>query len=243
MENEIKLGFSTGSLHKFCTTKEALGFIKKAGCKFVELGFVKLKSLEEGLLDEIQAVDLDDFEYVSFHAPKFDYGKDKNSLKILDKIKYFSNNVRNIDLVIFHPDTIKDFSVLRSVGAPVAVENMDNHKQSCRSTEDFEQILDGYSDFTLVLDVNHIYSNDLTMKMGSDFYKKFGNKISQVHVSGYAGYHDPLFNTKQLDIVRGIQNFNIPIIVESVIALEDLKKEKSFILECIDKIQRERLVK
>lgn len=231
----IELGFSTGVLYKTHSTKEALKLMRDSGYETVELGFVKLSGFEDGWFDELTADDLAGFKYVSFHAPKFDYGKNEGTYELFEKIKKI-DEMRKLDLVVFHPDTIEDFSVFSEAGFNVSFENMDNRKESHQKPEDFDEIFSQDSKYKMILDVNHVYSNDPLMELAKGFYAKFKDRISQIHLSGYTGYHDPLFQTKQDEIIRAIQDFNIPIIIESVLAPEDLEKERNYVLEVISKI-------
>ncbi len=225
---KIKLGFSTGTLYKHLKTKDALLAIRKAGIVGVELGFVK--ALDEDWLSNVVASELEEFEYVSMHAPKFEYDDNTASYSILQKIAQFHTSIRKLDTVVFHPDPIKNFSVLSKAGIPVAIENMDNRKPSFQNPFELIKILDKFPEFKVVLDVNHIFSNDSSMRLAEEFYRLLGDKIVQIHLSGYAGYHEPLFETEQQQIFKSIQNLKTPIIVESVLPPEDLDKEKNYIL-------------
>jgi len=229
---KIKLGFSTGSLHKFCTAKEALRVLKDAGCNAVELGFVKMNRIEEGQLDEISRSDLAGFDHVSFHAPKFNYGNDEGSIEIFRKIAKI-NAIRKLDLVVFHPDCVQDFGVFKEAMFDVAFENMDNRKQSFQRPDELERVLSLDVAYKLVLDVNHIYSNDPSMELARTFYSRLGSKIAQIHLSGYIEYHDPIYVTRQIDIIKSIQDFSVPIIIESVISPQEISKERNYILEVI----------
>lgn len=225
----IKLGFSTGTLYKFNTAKQSLKIFRDLECTCVELGFVKPESFAQ--LSEITKEDLADFDYVSLHAPKFGYQNNPESEEILKKIKQFSNNVRKLNLVVFHPDEVRDFLVLEKSGLPIGIENMDNRKDSFQGWREIKEILDTHPNFGLVLDVNHIYGNDPSMESIKDFYRELGSKISEIHLSGYDGSHKPIFETKQLGILKSIQGTNIPIIVESVLSPDNIMKEKNYILE------------
>jgi len=128
---------------------------------------------------------------------------------------------------------VEDFSVFDGLGFTVAFENMDNRKESYRRPEDFEKLLSRNEKFRAVLDVNHIYTNDPSMKLAGLFYEKIGDKIAQIHLSGYAQLHDPLFQTKQKKIIESIQDFTVPIIIESTLESKDLENERDYILEVI----------
>jgi hypothetical protein len=225
----VKLGFSTGVLYKTHTAKQALAVIRNAGCRFVELGLVKIERLNSGWLNDITSDDLAGFEYVAMHAPVFDYAGDDKSHAILRRIREFSETIRKLDLVVFHPDVVRDLSVLKSSGLPIGIENTDNRKKSGQTPGDLIKVFEQYPDFKLVLDVNHVYTNDPTMKLASDFYSQLGPKLVQVHLSGFAGLHEPLYKTKQVEMFEAIQNLDVPIIVEGLLTEEGVKREKTYI--------------
>jgi hypothetical protein len=236
MTNNIKLGFSTGTLYKDLETKEAISAIKISGCRVIELGFVKADRFFTNQLERIKKFDLEEFEYVSFHAPKFNYENSEETKNIFWKISKFHKTVRQLDLVVFHPDTVKDFSIFDKVDFLVGFENMDNRKEFCRTVDDIKLILSKNSKFKLVLDVNHAWTNDPTMKLTEDFYKRLGDKITQIHLSGFRELHDPLFETKQLEIIHSIKKLDVPIIVESILTPETIIMERDYILKNLTSI-------
>ncbi len=225
----MKLGFSTGTLYRTHSQKEALKVIGDLGCACVELGFIRLNDMNE--FDKITAEDLKGFDYVSFHTPKFEYDNGRESAAILNKIKNFDDNVRKLDLAVFHPDNLKEFSSLDSIGLPIGIENMDSRKISYKNAADFKIILAEHPNFNLVFDVNHIYTNDPSMKLAAEFYREFGSRIAEIHLSGFAGLHEPIFETKQAEILKSIQNPDVPIIIESLLNSGNIKKEKEYIEE------------
>jgi sugar phosphate isomerase/epimerase len=235
-DKKIKLGFSTGCLYKDLEVKEAISVIKNLGCKYVELGFITSERFFSEQLDRVNEKDLEGFEYISFHTPTLNYainyGNNDETKKFFERMTDFSKRV-NLDLVVFHPDTVEDFSIFENADFKIGFENMDNRKKSCKSVDDIENILLKNSNFKFILDVNHCYSNDSSMKLDTEFHERLGNRISQIHLSGFNGYHDPLFETKQLEIIRSIQNFDVPIIVESVVNPETIAQEKDYILQNI----------
>ena len=87
---DIKLGFSTGVLHKTHRTKEALKIMRDLKYDTVELGFVKLNRIEEGWLAEISDKDLMGFDVMGF---QFD--------EQIQHIKISLNKDKNLDVNIF----------------------------------------------------------------------------------------------------------------------------------------------
>lgn len=232
--DKIKIGFSTGCLFKTHKIKDTLKIFRELKVRVVELSFLKLGSDQQKWLTEISKEDLKGFDYVSLHAPNYNYGHNDGTFSIFKKIETI-NNFRPLDLVVFHPDNVIDFSVFKEANFKIAFENMDKRKKSHKISDEFKPIFKN-NDYGLVLDVNHIYSNDKTMDIIDDFYKKFGNRINEIHLSGYSNNHIPLCESKQLEIIKSIRDFNTPIIVESVIAEGKLKEELSYIKNAILKI-------
>jgi sugar phosphate isomerase/epimerase len=234
----MKLGFSTGVLYKTHRTKEALEIMRDLGYDTVELGFVKLSRIEEGWLDEITYDVLKGFAYISLHAPELNYGKNNDTRLIFERIERI-NKIRNLDTVVFHPDLVEDFNVFKNVNFNVAFENMDNTKESYRQPVDFDEIFSENEKYKLALDVNHIYTNDSSMKLASIFYEKFGDRISHLHLSGHIDSHNPFFETEQINILRAIQDFNAPMIIESVLSADNLEKERNYIMRVISDLKKD----
>lgn len=233
---DIQLGFSTGCFHETSLSlAEKIAAIRNAGCHVIELGAVKLPSFDSIKLKQLTSDNLAEFDYISLHAPKFGYGHNDGTYKIFEKIKQV-NAIRTLDWVVVHPDEVIDFSVFKEVGFKVAFENMDNRKKSHKTPDELVKLFAENPQFGFVLDVTHSFSNDPTMQLVADFYKKLGGRIVEIHLSGYSGYHEPISETKQPEIIKAIQNFDVPIIVESVISPQDIKKEKDYILQTINKL-------
>lgn len=229
--DKIKIGFSTGCLFKTHKIKDTLKVFRELKIRVVELGFLKLGSDEKRWLTEITKEDLEGFDYVSLHAPNYHYGHNEGTFTIFKKIEAI-NNFRPLDLVVFHPDNVVDFSVFKEAKFKIAFENMDKRKKSHKIAEEFKPILKR-NNYSLVLDVNHIYSNDRSMNIINDFYKSFGDRIREIHLSGYSNNHVPLHESKQLEIIKSIKDFDTPIIIESVIDKEKLKEELDYIKNAI----------
>jgi len=232
MDN-IKYGFSTGALHKSLTVKESLTYLKKLNFSVVELGFgPKERILDGGQFDEISAADLESFSFISLHAPRLEYGKDKDTAEVLKRIEALHAQ-RPLDLVIFHPDEVKDFKLLDEASFPVGIENMDNKKKSFKTAEELAELLDKYKNFKAVIDVNHIFTNDSSMKLLDDFYDQLGGRIAELHVSGFEKFHEPFIQTKQENIIRAIKDKSVVMIDEGDITPDLLAEERDYFLKII----------
>jgi len=226
-----QIGFSTGAFYKFLSTKESLFFLRQMNSKIVELCFVKPETIQKGWLDEITASDLESFEYIAVHAPVFPYGS-KGTDAIFEKITKL-NELRKVNVVVFHPDTIENFEIFHNLPFPIAFENMDCRKTSFKKLEEIKSIIRIHDAAKIVLDINHIYTNDPTMRMASYFYDQLGLTIAHIHLSGYDGHHDPMYQTKQNFLIHAIRDFSHPIIIESVISPEEAKPEIDYITKVL----------
>lgn len=208
-------------------TKEALKVFRNLKYSVVELGFVDVARIRKGWLDAVSRKDLEGFSWVSLHAPKIDYSS-QEGVEVLRKIKRIHAE-RQLDLVVFHPDRVADFGVLEASGLPVGLENMDKRKKAFKAPEDFMTVFRDHPGFKLVLDVNHIFTNDPSMELAKDFYEKFGDRIAEVHLSGYSKLHDPLHETKQSQIVKAIRDRVVPVLIESDLKKDTLKLEAEYV--------------
>ena len=233
---ELEIGLTTGVLYKSSyDIVERLNAVMDIGCEVVELGFVKINDFTEREVGKIKPEHLKDFKYVSLHAPVIHYGYNQETARVFELIKKI-NRIRPLDLVVFHPDTVINFGVFDDAAFNVGFENMDRRKQSHKTPEDFELIMVRDESFRFVLDVNHVFSNDPSMLLAAEFYRKFRDRISQIHLSGYKGYHDPLFKTEQVEIIRAIEDLTVPIIIESVLHTKDLQRELDYITQKIKEL-------
>ena len=173
------------------------------------------------------------FSYCSIHAPVYNYQNDEKSHKILKII----NNICSmlpIKNIVIHPDLFIDRSVFYQYSnLPFSIENLDDNKKSCKWIQDIWKILKGNPDFWFTLDLQHCFTNDPSMQLAKDFHKEFWSKIVEYHISWFHPeyIHYPLFKTKQIQIIKALENVNIPIIIESTFDEKtELKKEIEYIL-------------
>ena len=235
IEQFPNIGFSTGAIRKHHNTKSALNLFRESGFKTAEVSF-GIREGRAGWLDEISEEDLAGFHHVSMHAPKFTYKSDDATRALFARIEHF-NRMRKLDVVVFHPDMIEDFNIFRKVQFKVGIENMDNRKERYQRPEELQEILSEHPDIGFILDVNHIYTNDPSMALADGFYDILGDRIVEVQLSGYKTLHDPLFETKQEEIIRAIRDPKGPMIVEAGgIRPDDLVKEIEYIASILHNV-------
>jgi len=226
------LGFNTGRLEKI-SFEEKMRVFLELGCNALEISFMSFADGE--ILDkELERTDLSSFEYLSLHTPVYDiiYKKDEKTKKILSKVNEYHKKY-NFQTIVVHPSLVEDFSVFMDYNLPIAFENMDQRQNSYRNVSDMQKIF-SQTNFNMVLDVNHCYVNDNTMKLAADFYNRFKDKIKEIHLSGYEKHHENLYKTKQMEIIKAVPNLEIPIIIESQQeSLDDIWNEYNYIINAL----------
>ena len=230
-KNKRLIGFSTEFLwhtHPRVSIK-TIQACKNIGCNAIELSCRADKEFE--LMDMLEKDDLNGFDFISFHAPVKIENPD-----ILDKIQSFHNKF-NFDKITIHPDNIKNWDILKSYNMPFSIENMDNRKTTGRTLESMKEIM-SHSDYKVVLDINHIYLHDSSLKLAEDFWEEFKDRISHFHLSGCGGTYVslPLIMTRQDRFIDFIKNKDKPIIIESVCKDPDqAQKEFNYITNYLNK--------
>ena len=223
------LGFSTGCLYKTHerVSKETFDVFRKIGCNAIEVT-CKDKEAIKKLIKEISPSDLLGFSYVSLHAPNV---CDIETLNLLQE----AQKIFNFETIVLHPEEVENWDIFRKFNLPFTIENMDWRKEIGKSVESMEDIFSKL-DVHMVLDINHCFTVDRSMQLAQNMFEKFHARISELHLSGFENFHEPLFRTKQMEIINAIPGKNIPIIIESGCeTVEDVKAEFAFIKSFLEK--------
>ena len=229
------VGFSTGTLYPNIQplSDEAIEL-----CKLNQTGAIEIACLRNSqipLLWGLNLVPLKSFAHVSIHMPTdIKYVNDAKSERSVELLKEFCKQHNKIfRCAVFHSDTILDWNILLNFSkiTTVAIENMDNRKSNFRNMKDIQKILSRYPEIKLVFDINHWISNGNTIKSAYNFIETFKNHIIEVHISGYWHYHEPILKTLQFELIEVIAKLppTIPVIIESVIKPQEIKKEYNLI--------------
>lgn len=217
------LGFSTGCLYQTHPriSKETLSFFRLLGCSAIEL----MCRSEEDILKLITEITTDDFfgfEYVSLHSPDV---VTVDTLELLQR----AQDIFHFQAIVIHPDEIENWEIFSRFNLPISIENMDWRKERGKYVDSLQAIFEKI-DAKMVLDVNHCYTNDPSLLLAKQMTDEFGPRISQIHLSGFETDHQPLFKTKQVEIMNAIENKNLPIIIESVCeTVEDVEAEFKYV--------------
>ena len=224
------LGLSTGVLLDTLSFEEILSFYKKIGCEAIELSPSHWPFATKELLK--------DFKYVSVHAGRnFQYDNNEETHQELKALEEKHKEI-GFKCAVIHPPFMKDWSVLNKYSLPWVVENMDQTNTIGTTPEE----VPAYSLKAccgVVLDLNHCFTHDPTMKLADKFYEVLGGRIKEIHLSGYKDNtdeerHVPLYLTGQLEILKKVKN--LPIIGEpSGGTKESLEKEFAFLKQMLQK--------
>ncbi len=229
------VGFSTGSFYKLISTlsKEAIMLSKNISTEALEICCVGGILDKDCHLNDVKKNWLRDVDFVSLHSPcskntLHSYADNKETHEVLQRLQEACDRLP-IDHVVFHPDTIKDWKIFRDYDFEIAIENMDNRKSFGLNVEQMKFAFDQI-DCDFVLDLNHCYTLDNTMRLADELLNNFSDRLCEIHVSGYKDYHNLLYQTKQDEISIFINQLNVPIIIESVCQnWRDAKKEFDYI--------------
>jgi endonuclease IV len=228
MNKKGTIGFSTGCFYKIADDQVVrLEMIRELGIKTAELM----------LNDPHYVFDLDiakvskisrDFEHLSIHAPvriDFSYGNgSKSEQAVIARLEKICSLI-DITVVVFHPDTIVDFEVVGGWNFPVALENSDWRKVIGKTFRSMKMLIKK-AQVPMVLDVNHIFSNDRSMESFENYTDEFGEHIAEFHVSGFdkEKLHIPLHSVDQKNlaaVLPFVRQHGAPIIIESAFEKED----------------------
>lgn len=231
-----KIGFSHGVLYKVLdvNTKKNIQFLSDR-CNAIEINFHHAKGDEFSRIQHITPY-IRDFSYISLHMPcDIRYGNNEETRTLLSKARNYYTGI-DAQLAVIHPDLIDDREVFDDfVGINWAVENMDDRKERFKDVNDLNDFFLDHSAWGLVLDLGHCNANDKSMNLASDLISNFRGKIKEIHLSGYETFHDPLFRTRQTEIINYCKKLDVPIIIESTFELMDsivgVKKELDYITE------------
>lgn len=232
------VGFTTGSLYKSrLSMKKVLELYLEAGANAVELSLATPEELSNFKLDEEMLSLLNKFDFVSIHAPMKDmtYKDDKKTRKVIEQLRRICDKI-SIRGLVLHPNIIEDFDILNDSNLPFLIENMDHKKNVGTTVEEFKEYYEKY-DFDFVLDLQHSYEYDPSMKLAKEFLLAMADRLHHLHVSGQDSIerrHVLTYRAKNREAIeRALKlQIHVPKILEGFLEepdLEDLKKEIQYV--------------
>lgn len=195
----MKLGFSVifSKSNKEGFYIELLARMLKLGCKSVEINAFNFDFNSAERLEKT----LKEFDFLSIHANH----KLALSIKLGNKLR--------ANIITVHPNLI---SQCHGEGERISFENMDWRKPYGKTISEMESVFRQVPGASFTCDLNHIFTNDPSMRLVEDFDRTFSN-ISHYHISGFKDEktpHAPLFMTRQDIILKSIHK-DKPVIIES----------------------------
>lgn len=214
------IGFSSGCLYQThkALSPDTINVFRQSGCSAIELMFHGVEDIDD--FAALTASDVEGFDFVSVHAPIY---RGPHQIEAYgESLRMISNKLGELSVqsVVVHPDMFENFQILKRYDLPYAIENMDDRKKSCRNVDDLKKVF-GKIGASFVLDVNHVYTNDKTFVLEQDLLNAFGDKLSEIHLSGFDTFHDPLYKTKQDYFADRIKKLDAPVIIESGVQSPD----------------------
>jgi hypothetical protein len=218
----VRIGFSTGALARG-DVRLALEMLQNKSVQIIEISALRQNELQP-IVDMLDVLDLDRFEYKSFHAPSaMEADFEPIALKLLTKVV-----ARGWPIVI-HPDAMHRISEWSRFGDLLYVENMDKRKPIGQTADDLASIFEGLPNAGLCLDLGHARQVDPTMSEAAEILSRFQDRLKQLHVSGVnsQSQHDPL----TLEAVLAFQRVSrlipadVPIILESRVGEPEIERE------------------
>ena len=236
------IGFTTGSLYRSeIPFDERIKLYHSLGADAIELSFATPNQLFGYTISEEAKNNIEKFASISIHAPwkevRYDSGSETQA--IINKLRTLCDQLP-IEGLVLHPDTIDDFEVLDQSGLPFLLENMDRRKPYGTHPKQFEELKRKYN-FGFVLDVEHAYEHDSSMKLAREFIEVMGDRLKHMHVSGYneSEIHVPTYcavNKQEITEILKI-GLSVPIVLEGIL-LEDIPSSIKRELEYVRSLER-----
>jgi len=192
MEREdLIIGPSNGWMYAISIyeIEEQISFLRLAGASALEVCFARwgtdgnrkrMESVQPGLF-------CNKFRFLSFHLP--DFSRWSYPRVQIEKIsELVAINMPNAALIhplkgdddLYPEDYYRD---LRSAGVPLAIENMDRDKGSGFLIREILGLVESFG-LGFVLDVQHAFEHDSSMKYARELFDALQEAIVHFHVSG-----------------------------------------------------------
>ncbi len=234
----MQIGFTTGCLYRSkIQMSKRPALYNSHGSNAIEISFATPDELSDYTLTQQIKEHSKKFDFVSLHAHWKDvsYAREIRTKEIVAKIRHLCDSLP-IKTVVLHPDTIAEFSVLDDLNFPFVLENNDSRKEFGIDMKDFYEIMH-YGEFGYVLDLQHAYENDASMKLADNLLAFFGSQLSHLHVSGENNHenHVPVHLAHNRESIASFfkrWHISLPIILEGIL-LENIEQTITAELEFV----------
>ena len=228
------IGFSTGVLfHTIDSISEQMfNIIYDVGCNHVEIHAHNEDQLDVLMCNEssLGAYVYKRFCSRSVHLPMVPIDEN-NALYFARAITLFLSSHA---FAVMHPNFTHNFDEIEAFFSRIAIENMDDRKESFRSLNQLRDFFDRYPHFKLVFDVQHWVVNGYDVNRIPAILDEFQDRIVSVHLSGVGSdkYHIPVCRSKQRELVESLQDLpaHIPIVLEGVcVDVDEMRQEMQYV--------------
>jgi hypothetical protein len=207
-----RIGFSTGALERG-NYRAALDWLRENKIPNVELSALRLEELEP-LVDDLDNLALDQFSYVSFHAPSaFPEEAEPRVVELRVVTRRWN--------VVVHPDVIRNPRLWEACGSRLLLENMDRRKPDARTADELAAWFRKLPEARLCLDVAHARQLDTTLTLLAEILDALPDRLAQVHISELDSHchHQPMSSSAVKDYrgLAGAWSAGLPVIIESVL--------------------------
>lgn len=216
------IGFSSGALAKGDYQRGIALQREDPTLTALEISALREPELEP-LVRAAATIDVDQFTYVSFHAPSaFTSLSEKEVVQYLERLP-------DSWPVVVHPDLIDDVEVWRHLGSRLCLENMDLRKRTGRTVEEMRAAFEALPAAGFCLDLGHARQVDPTMGLAVEMLQEFGNRLRQLHVSevGTFGDHRRIGYLARGAFARVVSFLppDVPVILESLVTSSEMQAE------------------
>jgi hypothetical protein len=217
-----RIGFSSGAL-AYADFRTGVAMLQNKAIHALELSALRQNELRP-MLDDIDNLDLSQFEYIAFHAPSQFNAEDEEEI-----VEMLTGICDRGWPVILHPDAVHDFSLWRRLGRMLCVENMDKRKPIGRTVRELEWVFEQLPEASFCFDIGHARQVDSTMTEAYFILKRFGCRLRQVHLSevNTRSKHDPLSYVSILAFqeVAPLIAEDVPVILETPVPEDQIDFE------------------
>lgn len=225
------IGFSTGALARG-DFRAALRMLAGKDGSAVELSALRQEELAP-LVDQLDSLDLSNFEYISFHAPSaMELEFEAVALRLLEQV------ARRGWPIIVHPDAMYRRQEWARLGACLCLENMDKRKPIGQTANDLTDMFKDLPHASFCFDIGHARQVDPTMSEASTILQCFRDRIRQIHVSevNTQSKHDCLSLESMIAFqkVSHLVPADAPIILESRVEESEINQEIQAALAALD---------
>lgn len=219
-----RIGFSTGAVAKG-DFRKAIRTLEDfaSDTKAIELSALREDELDS-LIEAIPLLNLQRFDYVSFHAPSA-----RMSFTECEFVRRLQLVAQYIPNIVVHPDVIENTAEWESIQEYVILENMDQRKRGARTSCELQIYFDALPRSRFCFDIGHARQVDPSLTVAVELIRAFVNRMAEIHVSEVdAASKHVAISFAVMESYRRIAGLipgEVPAIIESMVGPNELNDE------------------